>query len=249
MTRIIIANWKANPASLGEAQELFAAEMAAASEFPNIKTVICPPFVYIEELAKLSKSNLGAQNIFWEESGPFTGEVSPEMLKNLGVSHVLVGHSDRRYVMNETDEIINKKIKATLGDDMTPVLLVGEKKKGENKRQILSEQLMADLNGLSGADVEKTLFAYEPVWAISTNKNAEPDIPENTLEAINIIEGFLLENFKVETKNLCFLYGGSVTDKNVADFLSHPQISGAVIGGASLQEKEFAKILKIVSAL
>jgi triosephosphate isomerase len=254
MGKIVIANWKANPSTLAEAQELFRAEVIEAAKYENVQTVICPPFVFIEELAKLLQTtnyklqtSLGAQDIFWEKSGPFIGEVSTEMLKNFGVSHVLVGHSDRRYKIGESDEIINKKIKAALDSGITPILLAGEKDKGDDRRRILEKQLSLDLDGLTAEQISKILIAYEPVWAISTSPGAEPDTPENALEAIKIIKTFLTTNYQLPTTN--FLYGGSVTEENIADFLSHPEISGAVIGGASLRKDEFAEILRIVSKI
>jgi triosephosphate isomerase len=245
--KILIANWKANPSTLAEAQELFRAEISEAGKYKGIQTVICPPFVFIEELAKIDSARLGAQDIFWEKSGPFTGEISTEMLKNFGVGHVLVGHSDRRYKIGETDEMINKKIKAALEAGITPVLLVGEKDRKDDRAQILEKQLSADLDGLNVGQVSKVLIAYEPVWAISTTPNAEPDTSESTLEAIGSINEILSKTYNL--KPITCLYGGSVTEKNVADFLSSPEISGAVIGGASLRKDEFANILRIVSEI
>jgi triosephosphate isomerase len=252
--KILIANWKANPSTLAEARELFQAEIIEAAKYKNIRTVICPPFVYLEELAKqLSaksyklSASLGAQDVFWKESGPFTGEVSTEMLKNFGVSHVLVGHSDRRYILGETDEMINKKMKAALEAGIVPVLLVGEKNRADDRRQVLEKQLSADFADLTADQVSKVLIAYEPVWAISTTPGAEPDTPESTLEAISLVNNFLTIRYTLNSRPC--LYGGSVTEKNVADFLSHPEISGAVVGGASLRKDEFVGILRIVSEI
>lgn len=245
--KTIIANWKANPASLEEAQELFAAEAGAAKKYPGVRIVICPPAIYIEELAKIDSGVLGAQDLSFEPAGPYTGEVPVQMLKNLGVTHVLVGHSDRRYKIGESDEVINKKIRAVLKAGVTPVLLVGERNRNDDRQQILEQQLTADLAGLTTDEVSKILITYEPVWAISTQPGAEPDTPENTLGAIKIIDDFL-----TNTHNLApttYLYGGSVNQANVADFLKHPKISGAVIGGASLRKEEFSEILKVTSTL
>ncbi len=249
MNKIIIANWKMNPTSLEEATELFKDEVAQAKKFPSITTIICPPFVYLEELAKLGTDFLGAQDIFWKESGPFTGEISTEMLKNFGVSHVLIGHSDRRYVMGESDEMINKKVQAALDSNITPVLLVGERSKEDNRKEVLRIQLATDLKNVKIDDIGRILIAYEPVWAISTSGNAQPDSPENTIEAIKIIREFLSEEFNRDFSALPILYGGSVNENNVASLLSHPEISGAVIGGASLRKDEFANIFKIVMSL
>ncbi|MBI2670210.1 MAG: triosephosphate isomerase [Candidatus Yanofskybacteria bacterium] len=268
MNKIIIANWKMNPVNLEEALELFKFSVAEASKHQNLKVVICPPFVYLEELARQvpavnrqsSSISLGGQDLFWEKSGPYTGEVSIDMLKNFGVTHVLVGHSDRRYKIGETDEVINKKIGAALGAGVTPVLLVGERNRGDDRKQVLETQLTADLAGLTADQVGKVLITYEPVWAISTTPGAEPDTPENTLEAIKIIQellGFGLA-YSAEVASAAkagqvsgfrFLYGGSINKKNVADFLKYPEIFGAVIGGASLRKKEFGDVLKIVSSL
>jgi len=252
--KIIIANWKMNPVALKEAQELFEAEVKEAAKYENVRTVICPPFVYLGELAKkLSaisyqlSASLGAQDVFWEKSGPFTGEVSAEMLKNFGVSHVLIGHSDRRYIFGETDEMINKKIKAALEAGIVPVLLVGEKNRADDRGQVLEKQLSAALAGLTADQLSKVLIVYEPVWAISTQAGAEADTPENALAAIKILQEFLYANFQFPIPNLQFLYGGSVNEKNVGDFLKHPEFSGAVVGGASLRKEEFANILRIVS--
>ncbi|MBI2063693.1 MAG: triosephosphate isomerase [Candidatus Yanofskybacteria bacterium] len=252
---IIIANWKANPTTLDEAMELFDFYLAEISKYQNIQLIICPPFVFLEELSKKLKArnqkseaiSLGAQDIFWEKSGPYTGETSTDMLKNFSVTHALIGHSDRRYKIGETDEVINKKIKAAFEAGIVPVLLVGEQNHGDDRKQILEAQLDADLAGLTAEQISKVLIAYEPVWAISTVLGAQPDTPESSLEAMRIIDNFL-----TNTRNLtpeAYLYGGSVNANNVADFLQHPKISGAVIGGASLRKDEFGKILKIVSNL
>lgn len=256
MSKTIIANWKMNPQTLEEALNLFDFSVTEAAKHSNLQVVICPPFVFLEELAKnlrthdlthLRTISLGAQDLFWEHSGPYTGEVSADMLKEFGVSHVLVGHSDRRYKLGETDQTINKKIKAALEAGITPVLLVGEQNRGDDRQAVLEQQLSADLAGLTPEQISRTLITYEPVWAISTQPDATADTPENALEAIEVIRKFL--GFRFQISGFRFLYGGSVNENNVADFLSHPEISGAVIGGASLRKEEFSAILKIVSAL
>lgn len=282
MDKIIIANWKANPAMSDEALELFDFYVGEISKYQNINLVVCPPFVYLEELAKRvqgtgSRVQLGVQDTFWEKSGPYTGEISVDMLhpvksskagakqfdrvKNFRVSHVLVGHSDRRYkiglpsttlggskvVLGESDEVINKKIKVALESEIIPVLLVGERNRSDNRQAVLEQQLSADLAGLTAEQISKTLITYEPVWAISTQPDAQPDTPENTLEAMKIIRDIL--GSKLQTPNSKFLYGGSVNQNNVAGFLGHPEISGAVIGGASLRKEEFAEILQITAML
>ena len=159
--------------------------------------------------------------------------------------YVLVGHSSRREE-GETDEIINKKLKIALEGQIIPILFVGERE-GESRENVLTAQLTKDLAGLSVEQISKILFTYEPVWAISTNPGGHPDTPENALAAIRFINDFLTKNYKLKTIN--YLYGGSVNEKNVGDFLQHPEISGAVIGQASLNPNQFEKILEVTSRL
>ena len=253
MNKILIANWKANPTTPEEALDLFDSYLSAISDFRDIRLVVCSPFLYLEELYKQLQAtknkpetiSLGAQDLFWEKSGPYTGEISAEMLKEFAISHVLVGHSDRRYKMGESNEIINKKIKAALEAGITPVLLVGERNLGDDRRAVLEQQLAADLSGLSADQVTKILITYEPVWAISTQPGAKSDTPESALGAIGIIKNFL--DSRLQFLASSFLYGGSVNKTNVVDFLKHPEISGAVVGGASLRKEEFTNILKQIS--
>lgn len=259
--KIVIANWKMGPATLVEAQELFSAEIKAAEKYQNVKTVICPPFVYLEELSKQAISSkqisnkqevfLGAQDVFWENppagGGAFTGEASPEMLRQFGVNHVLVGHSDRRYVLGESDEVINKKIRAALTAGITPVLLVGEREVGDSRQDVLIDQLSRDLEGLVREQVEKVLIAYEPVWAISTQKDGQPAKAEDVLDAVSIIKSFLDKSWGAGILYQPVLYGGSIDSADVADFLKHPEIGGAIVGAASLNPIEFSKILELAS--
>ncbi|HEY4484589.1 MAG TPA: triose-phosphate isomerase [Candidatus Paceibacterota bacterium] len=239
MNKLIIANWKNHPETLEEAKELFEFEVAEALKYPNIKTVICPPEPFLKSRAEINREFVGAQDVFWESGA-----------ENYRVKCSLVGHSDRRYPLvggGDTDEIINQKVKIALESGVVPVLLVGEKERGDDRQEILEKQLTAGLFDLSTSDVDRIVIAHEPVWAISTNPNAEPDKPENTLKAFKVINDFLFETYGLEPKAI--LYGGSVNQNNVADFLKHPEISGAVIGGASLRKEEFANILKIASEL
>jgi triosephosphate isomerase (TIM) len=256
--KTLIANWKMNPQTSDESRELFEFTVSESLKNQGLRTVICPPFVYLKELSNFLKTlnhnleniALGAQDIFYEPNGAFTGEISPEMLKNLGVSYVLIGHSDRRYTIGESDEVINKKIRATLLAGLVPILLVGERD-GENREEILKKQLTIDLANIPNSDIEKILFTYEPVWAISTNPGARPDNPEKTIEAIKLIQNILFENHSsagdIKIEN--YFYGGSINEKNVVDFLGHPEISGAVIGGASLKKEVFGKIIELTSHL
>lgn len=222
--KIIVANWKMNPRTLKEAEDLCRASAGA---------IICPPFVYLEALSKIASDvSLGAQDCHWEDEGAFTGEVSPKMLKNLGVKYVIVGHSERRWIFGETDEMINKKLKAVLRNEMMPILAVGEKNKGDDRKEILTFQLKTDLDGV---DPAKIIIAYEPVWAIGAG---EAETPEQAIEAVKIIKSVISER--------PVLYGGSVDSKNVGDFISRPEIAGVLVGGASVDKEEFKKIIEIV---
>ena len=233
--KTIIANWKAHPQTLEEAKELFNLELAAADRFTAVQTVICPPSIFLEELSKINSLHLGVQDI----------DISPSLQSLIG--HVLVGHSDRRYGLEETDEIVNQKLKIALEMAIIPVLLVGEKERGESREKVLTEQLEKDLAGLSADQVSKILFTYEPVWAISTNPDGKADTPENAVSAIKFIQQFLEKKYGLSS--VPCLYGGSVNESNAADFLKHPEIGGAVVGEASLRAEEFSNILKIASSL
>lgn len=224
MNKIIVANWKMNPQTLSEAEDLFRS---------SGNTIVCPPFIYLEPLSKIeSGAILGAQDCHWEDEGAFTGETSPVMLKNIGVKYVIIGHSERRWKMGETDKVINKKLKAAVRNGITPVLAVGEKNKGDNSKEVLTSQLKTDLNGI---DSSKIIIAYEPVWAIGTG---DAETPEHTLEAVEII--------KKITGDVPVLYGGSVDSKNIDGFVSKSEIAGVLVGGASTNKDEFKKIIDIV---
>lgn len=222
MKKLIVANWKMNPASLIGARKLF-------SSVKKTKAVICPPLAYLTEF---NYKPLGAQNCHWQESGPYTGEVSPKMLKDLGVEYVIIGHSERRIYFKETDEIINKKLKAALKAGLKPILCIGEKT-GENSEKVIINQLKEDLRGISKKDLPKVIIAYEPVWAIGTGDFC----PADTAKKIrDFIRGKL--NNKV-------LYGGSVNSKIAGDYTG-VGFDGLLVGGASLDAQEFVKIVKNV---
>lgn len=235
MNKILVANWKANPQTLEEARVLFVAEQKG-------NVIICPPAVYIAELHPN-----GAQDVFWEE-GPHTGQIGPTMLKQFGVTHVLVGHSEQR-ALGETDEQINKKLKAVLRADMAPILLVGEPEQSSARSDYLIDQLTRDLESISVQDAKKILYTYEPAWAISTKSGNRSDTPENAFSAIHEMQMILEKSYKLQVASFKFLYGGSVNEKNVESFLKHTEISGAVVGGASLRPDEFKNMIEIVAEL
>jgi len=247
MKKYIVANWKMNPQSVAEAEDLLAyidEYLKNESNHKEYSLIICPPFVFLDEVSKILKTSslsnqaeLGAQDIALADSGAWTGEISGPMLKRLGVKYVIVGHSERRWKMDESDFDVNKKLKTVLANELTPIICVGEKVRDENFKGFIKNQISATFAGLSEDEIGKCIIAYEPVWAISSNPNSRPDKPEDTLEAVAVIK----ETLNPET---LVLYGGSVTPANVKDFLLLDQIAGVLIGGASVNKEEFVQILK-----
>lgn len=255
MKKYIVANWKMAPQTLAEAEDILDyidEHLKSESENKERSLIICPPFVFLEDVSKMLRTSrlaqqaeLGAQDIALTDSGAWTGEVSGPMLKRLGVKYVIVGHSERRWKMSESDETVNKKLKTILVNELTPIVCVGEKEKNSESQEFLKQQIENTFTGLSADEMGKCFIAYEPVWAISSNPEAHPDTPESALKSIKIIQEVLTVNCKLETRNLpSFLYGGSVTAKNVKDFLSVDQISGVLVGGASIEKEEFVQILE-----
>jgi len=230
--KLIVGNWKSNPDSATASEKL-----AIAEDYEGV--VIVPPFQYLERVrSTLRHASLGAQDVFWEDGGPYTGEVSPNQLKNLGVSHVIVGHSERREYLGETDGIVNKKAKAALDKGLKVVLCVGEpihvRKVGmQAAKDFITNQIKNALRGVKRSDSKRVIIAYEPVWAVGTGT---PDIPEEAAE----ICGYIKNLVSVEG----VIYGGSVNSKNAKEFLGQEDIDGALPGGASLKPKEFQKIVE-----
>lgn len=208
---------------------------------------ICPPFTSLFLLKKLLASSgvkLGAQNMFWEEKGAYTGEVSPSMLVDAGCELVIIGHSERRSILGETDEMINRKVKAALEHNLLPVLCVGEtlaERREDRAREVVERQLREALKG-----VEKTcslVIAYEPVWAIGTGVNADKEDAE---EMASFIRGLLAHMWDEEvSSHVRILYGGSVKPENIAGFIKEENIDGALVGGASLDPYSFAEIVRL----
>lgn len=245
MKKLIIANWKMNPISLKEAESLFNSFKKEIKNIKDIEIVICPPFIYLSDL-KLKNLKLGAQNCFWKNQGAYTGEISPLMLKDLGVEYVIIGHSERRNYLGETDEMINKKLLAALESGLKVILCIGEtleQKKGGIQKKVVQKQLNLDLKEIKNLKfkIKNLVVAYEPVWAIGTGNYCQP---EEALEMINFIK-LKTKSLKLKTK---VLYGGSVDAKNVAGYVKYPEIDGALVGGASLNPTEFKKIInKIIN--
>ncbi len=236
MKKLIVGNWKLNPASLVEAENLTTNYSLPTTN--SLEVALLPPFVFLEDLVKkFPQFKWGVQDFSLDESG----EISLPILKSLGVGYVLVGHSDRRYPPaggGETDEIVNAKLLAALEERFNVILAVGEREKGTESRVI--ESLKASTKGVKETDKARLVVAYEPVWAISTTPGAESDTPEHASAVIAELRKAL---------DVRCLYGGSVNSANIAGFLSQPNVSGALVGGASLKAEEFSKILEIASQL
>lgn len=230
MSKVIVANWKMNPSTLAEAKKL-----AKESDLEGL--IVCPPFPFLEAVAStLKAAKLGAQDLFWEEIGAYTGEVSAGELKNVGVEYVIIGHSERRQNLGETDQMVAKKIAAAIKGGLKPILCVGETRAERNAGRaelIIERELETGLSLVKGREAE-VIIAYEPIWAIGTGK---PDTPENMSEMVKFIKRIALVD-KV-------IYGGSVTSENAEKFLKKKDISGALVGGASLKGKEITKIVEI----
>ena len=249
MTKLIAANWKENPETEIKAIQLFKA--VAKAKRKNATVVICPPFIYLEEIAKIFKAlsvktklAIGAQDVFWEEQGAFTGEVGPHMVRSLGAKYVILGHSERRKFANETDAMINKKITAALKDNLKIILCVGEAAEVRAKgaaatKKFIERQLLNDLKNvvIKRGDV---IIAYEPIWAIGTGKS---DTPSDARDMALFIKSFIKEHHGIRPK---FLYGGSVNSENAASYVQLKDVDGALVGGASLKADEFTKLIKTI---
>lgn len=249
MKKMIAANWKENPKTETEALKLFKA--VAKGKRKNADVLVCPPFIYLEgisaafkHLSSKKQLALGAQDVFWEEEGAFTSEVGPKMLRALGIKYVILGHSEVRKWQNETDAIINKKMKVALRDGLKIILCVGEnlpiREKGiAATRKFIQQQLTKGLKGieLKNGDL---FIAYEPIWAIGTGKS---DTPADAQEMAIFIKSFLKQHHGITPK---FLYGGSVNSKNAASYVTLKNVDGALVGGASLKADEFIKIINAI---
>jgi len=235
--KLIVANWKMNPSTEKEARELFDAVKKGVKAIKNVEIVICPPFIYLSLLNGLT---LGAQNVFYKESGAFTGEVAPQQLKDLQVSYVIVGHSEAREHLHETNEVINKKLKEALEARLKPILCVGEKE-GEYKIVVLEKQIVEGLKDISRENIKNIIIAYEPVWAIGTGKNCSV---EETIQSVLLIKKILAKINKDLVDGVKILYGGSANSANAGSYLAETNIDGLLVGGASLNADEFIKIVK-----
>ncbi|HHX73392.1 MAG TPA: triose-phosphate isomerase [Firmicutes bacterium] len=242
---LIAANWKMHK-TVNEAAE-FVHRFAMLAAAGDIETVICPAFVHLAAVGELCRKHgirLGAQNMFWETAGAFTGEVSPPMLKDLGVDYVIIGHSERREHFAETDQLISRKVKAAFQFDLVPILCVGEtlqQRQANKAMDVIAEQVSTALSGLDPSRVRRTVIAYEPVWAIGSGLAATGSDAGAAGERIRTTIG---EMFSLKVaRDVRILYGGSVNAENIQDFLRETEIDGALVGGASLDADSFARLV------
>lgn len=246
--KVIAGNWKMN--MLPNETINFIDELSKKVKNANCDIVLCVPYTdlfYAWHTLEGTNIHLGAQNMHWEESGAYTGEVSGEMLKSIGVEYVIIGHSERRAYFVETDETVNKKIKAALKYGLKPIVCVGEtleQREASETNNVITKQTELALQGLEKEQVENIIIAYEPIWAIGTGKTATPEDANNCIKYIrNKIEELYGKDV---AETVIIQYGGSVKSSNAKELFSTSDIDGGLVGGASLKADEFAKIIETV---
>ena len=246
-TPLIAGNWKMH-CTRAEAEALVTGLKVSVSEVTDREVLVAPPFTALEVAAKAIKGSpilLAAQDMHWEPKGAFTGAVAPGMLKDVGCTHVIIGHSERRQFFAETDETVNKKVEAAFVNGLVPIMCVGEllaEREAGKTIEVLDRQVRNGLKGRDAVDIQRLVVAYEPVWAIGTGKVATP---EQAQEAHAYIRHVIKEMFGHPASGACrILYGGSVKPDNVDELMSEQDIDGALVGGASLQVESFARIVR-----
>lgn len=245
-TPLIVANWKMNK-SLKDAHQYGQEILPLLDGYTGVEVVVCPPFTSLTLVSQVfagSEIKIGAQNLFWEMKGAYTGEISPAMLVDIGCTYVILGHSERRQIMGENDAIINRKVRAALDASLIPILCVGEtlqERENNRAREVVKGQLTRDLKNITFAP-QGLVIAYEPVWAIGTGVNASSD---DAQEMIGFIRSYLAKLYDRElADSVRILYGGSVNEENIAEFMGEVDVDGALVGGASLQANSFARIVR-----
>ncbi|MCH7557166.1 MAG: triose-phosphate isomerase [Planctomycetes bacterium] len=246
----VAGNWKMNTDSYTgvELAERIASGAMEAAASGSVTVVVCPPFVYLQSVTKaLSASSIGvgAQDVYYEPKGAFTGEISPSMLKDIGCTYCLCGHSERRHVIGETDELINKKVTASIVGGLLPILCVGEllsEREASQTNVVVTRHLKNGLAGLSAEKVSAVTIAYEPVWAIGTGLTATP---QQAQEVHNFIRKLLGQMYNDQlAEEIRILYGGSAKPNNAAELMGQPDIDGLLVGGASLKADDFLAIIQ-----
>ena len=246
--KIIAANWKMNM-TIGEAESFLKDFRLEIEEVTGVEIVIAPPFTALPKLSELlggsQKVRLGAQNFYFEKSGAYTGEISAAMLRDLFVRYVIIGHSERRQIFGETDSFINKKVLAAHASELKPILCVGEtleEREAGKEKQVLETQLRGGLAGVTAEQLVETVIAYEPVWAIGTGKTATSAQAQDAHAHVRAVLAELTDAATADKVRI--QYGGSVKPANAVELLSQPDIDGALVGGASLEARGFAEIVK-----
>lgn len=247
MRHLIVANWKSNPENIKKAEALALATERKISKYRNIDIVVAPPFPFLDAVgAVLSRARLGAQDVWWAD-GPYTGAVSVRQVKSMGVRYVIIGHSERRIRMGEDDAMIEKKLHAALEQGVRAILCVGESERhGADVPAVVGEQLNAALAGLKKQVLPRLTIAYEPVWAISTSSGGNgADTPDYAFRARLLIMKALVSLFGANAaRDVRVIYGGSVTSRNIAAFLTEGKMDGALVGRASLDPQQFSEIVR-----
>ena len=246
-TPVIAGNWKMNK-TVGEAVDLVRQLKDLIAKVEGVEVIVAPPFTALHAVREESKGSLihlAAQNLYWEEKGAFTGEVSPSMIREVGCEFVIIGHSERRQLFGETDESVNRRIRAALGQGLKPIFCIGETLKeraGEKAFSVIETQIKGGLKDLGEKEVLTITIAYEPVWAIGTGKTATP---QQAQEVHRFIRETLGKRYSKDTAEKTRIqYGGSVTPENIKGLMEQPDIDGALVGGASLKADSFARIVR-----
>jgi len=244
----IAGNWKMNPTTAEAASALAEAVKVGVGQAAEVRVALCPPAVFLHAVDRVlagSPVGLGAQNMHWKPDGAYTGEHSGAMLHDAGCTHVILGHSERRHGMGETDAQVNAKLHTALGVGLIPIVCVGETREEREAGQtedVVTGQLQGSLAGVSAGQMSGVVLAYEPVWAIGTGLTASP---QQAQEVHAFVRGWLAENFDAATAaRVVVQYGGSVKADNAAELLARPDIDGALVGGASLKAADFLGIIQ-----
>jgi triosephosphate isomerase len=249
-TPLVAGNWKMH-LTVREALELVTALRQALDGLGGVEVVVCPPFTALADVARAlagSSIGLGAQNVHWAPRGAFTGEIAAPMLRDLGCTHVIVGHSERRHELGETDAMVRRKVTAALAHGLVPILCVGEtleERDAGRAEAVLQAQVRAGLADVPAAAAPRLVVAYEPVWAIGSGRPATGD---EANRVAGLLRAWLRQQFGHAAAAVRLLYGGSVTPQTIGEFAAQPDVDGALVGGASLKADAFAGIVRAVRA-
>ena len=247
---LVVANWKMNPSRADDAKALFSDTQKVAHKLKNVETIVCPPVVYLAMLGDMVTDRncvLGAQDTFWEHEGSYTGEVSPDMIFSTKARYIIIGHSERR-AQGDTDAIIAKKVHATLQFPLIPIICIGEEERDDEGHYLktVRNQIRSVIEGRSREDIARIVFTYEPVWAISS-QHQKPCSPEECKDMIALMRREIADitGSSELAHEILILYGGSVDESNVDDFLTTGTASGVLVGRASLDAKTFGQVLTV----